>query len=81
VGGGTKLKYAMEQVNAKESFDRMIIISDEESQDGIGAVNGKTYILNVATYKNGIGYNKNVTHIHGFSENSLKFISELEKSF
>lgn len=78
-GGSTKLKAAMESINAKEKYDRMVIISDEESEDGIGKINNLGYMINVASYQNGVNYNKNVTHINGFSENVVNFIIENEK--
>lgn len=78
-GGGTYLKKSMEAINAKESFDRLIVISDEESQDGVGEFKAPTYILNVSTSKNGVGYQNKVTHIHGFSESSLNYIQQLER--
>ncbi len=79
-GGGTYLKKSMTAINAKEKYDRMIIFTDEQSQDGIAQFNGKGYICNVASYQNGVGYGDNCVHINGFSEASLRFICELEKS-
>lgn len=78
-GGSTRLKASMDSINAKENYDRMIVISDEQSEDGIGKIKGKGYMLNVAGYQNGVNYDKNTTHISGFSENVVNFIVELEK--
>lgn len=60
------------------SFDRLIVITDEQSRDDVVFKAGvKTYIINVACNKNGIGYG-NCTHIDGFSERVLDFIHENE---
>lgn len=75
-GGGTFLKRAMEEVNAQEQYDQMIIFTDEQSSDGIGEFKSKGFICNVAAYQNGVGYGKsNVTHINGFSESVMEFIA------
>lgn len=41
------------------------------------APNGKGYLINVASAKNGVGYGR-WTHIDGFSEAVLTFIAEHE---
>lgn len=76
-GGGTQLRKSMDAINAKETCDRTIVFSDEESEDGVGEFQGRGYMCNVASYKNGIGYDKCI-HIHGFSEASLAFIQQFE---
>lgn len=38
----------------------------------------KAYMINVASYRNGVGYGK-WTHIDGFSEGVLRWIEEYEK--
>ncbi len=76
-GGGTQLRKSMDAINAKEKCDRTIVFSDEESEDGVGNFQGRGYMCNVASTKNGIGYDKCI-HIHGFSEASLAFIQEYE---
>lgn len=62
----------------KESFDRLIVISDEQSQDSIPTVAGKAYMLNVASNKNGVGYGKWI-HLDGFSEAVVQYIIAYEK--
>lgn len=62
----------------KEGYDRIIIITDEQSHQTLSNPNGKGYVINVASYQNGIGYNK-WTHMDGWSESVLTFISEYEK--
>ena len=41
------------------------------------APKGKGYVINVASYKNGVGYGK-WTHIDGWSESVIEYIRELE---
>lgn len=58
-------------------YDRLIIITDEQSHQTLSAPLGKGYVINVATYKNGIGYGK-WTHIDGWSEAVVDYIQTLE---
>ena len=78
----TELKEAILHVNkVHPDYDRLIVITDEQSQTGSANVlpNSKGYIINVASYQNGIDYKANgFVSISGFSENVLKFIKELE---
>jgi hypothetical protein len=82
--GGTDIQrstnYAVESNN--RPFDRVIIITDEQSS---GSYFSKEvlkiphkYIVNVATYQNGIEYG-NFIHINGFSDGIFKYIAEYEK--
>lgn len=78
---GTQLIDAIRQVNAKVKYDRIIVISDEQAasdKNRLPDPNGKGYMINVASAKNGIGYGK-WTHIDGFSESVLRFIGEIER--
>lgn len=79
VGGGTEIGRTIKTINAKEDYDRLILITDEQSRDNIINPKGKGYIINVAAYENGIGYG-NWLHINGFSEAILDYINEYEKS-
>lgn len=75
--GGTYLKRAMDSLAIKEpDADRLIIITDEESADGIGQSKYPlgTWIVNVASYKPVLIVSKNVRRIFGFSERILDFI-------
>jgi hypothetical protein len=60
--------------------DRLIVITDEQATTGgIPAPVAKhAYMINVASYKNGVGYGK-WTHIDGFSESVLRWIHETEQ--
>lgn len=63
----------------REGYDRIIVITDEQSHQVIsGPGEGKSgYFVNVASYQNGIGYGR-WTHIDGWSENILRYIQEIE---
>jgi hypothetical protein len=77
-GGGTYTQKALD-LAAREGYDRIIVITDEQSHQRIAPpVAGATgYVMNVATYRNGIGYGA-WTHLDGFSEALLQYITVLE---
>lgn len=69
------------QANVPEwrSLDRMIVITDEQSHDRVGAAwCPKAYMVNVGTYQNGVGYGNGWTHIDGWSERIIDYIREHE---
>jgi hypothetical protein len=70
---------AVTYIDENCEYDRIIIITDEQSHDPIPNPKGKGYIINVASYKNGIGYGP-WTHINGWSESIFDFIIENEKN-
>jgi 60 kDa SS-A/Ro ribonucleoprotein len=74
---GTYLGAALDAV--EERYDRIIVITDEQSHDRITTPRGKGYVINVASARNGIGYGPWV-HIDGFSEAVINYIRELENS-
>jgi hypothetical protein len=76
---GTYLGKAVEELNRKEKYDRLIVITDEQAHDTVPAANGKGYVINVASYKNGVGYGK-WTHIDGWSESVIDYIRALEQT-
>lgn len=77
--GGTCLGRALSDVARAERDHaaRTIVITDEQSHDRVPAPNGKGYVINVASARNGVGYGK-WTHIDGFSESVVSFLHELE---
>jgi hypothetical protein len=77
--GATRLGKAIEQLNQKEKYDRLIVITDEQSHDTVAAPKGRGYVINVASHKNGVGYGK-WTHIDGWSESVVEYIRELEQA-
>lgn len=87
---GTALFDAVAHVNAKVTYDRLVVITDEQATDAsrfgywirgkqstMPAPKGKGYVINVASARNGVGYGDWV-HIDGFSEAVLTYIRESE---
>lgn len=82
--GGTFLGKALSAINEEVPHDRLIVITDEQSHDRVHGrvrdpIADKAYMINVASYRNGVGYGK-WTHIDGFSERVLSFIVEHESA-
>ncbi len=76
---GTYLGKAAEQLNQGERYDRLIVITDEQVHDTVPSPRGKGYVINVASYKNGVGYGR-WTHIDGWSESVVEYIRLLEQT-
>ncbi len=72
---GTYLGQAVNDVAGR--YDRLIVITDEQAHDSVPGPKGKGYVINVASYKNGVGYGK-WTHIDGWSESVVEYIRALE---
>ncbi len=80
--GGTHLNVAMEFVEkqaVREPYDRIVVMTDEQSAHRVPAPTGRGYMVNVASAKNGVGYGP-WTHIDGWSEAVIEYIRELEAS-
>jgi len=77
IHGGTYLAGALSKIE-RLSYDRLIVITDEQAHDNVGDPKGNGYIINVAAYKNGVGYGK-WNHIDGWSEAILDYINVFEK--
>lgn len=73
---GTSLGNAVKKMN-EIGYDRLIVITDEQSHDKVSDPVGDGYMINVASYKNGVGYHK-WTHIDGWSEAIVRYIQALE---
>jgi Mg-chelatase subunit ChlD len=76
---GTHLGAALKQVEAevREGYDRLVVITDEQSHDSVPAPKGVGYVINVASAQNGVGYGA-WTHVDGWSEAVVDYIAELE---
>ena len=74
--GGTYLGKALSEI--AEPYDRLIVITDEQSHDTVPSPKAKGYMINVASFKNGVGYGK-WTHIDGWSDSVIEYIRELER--
>jgi hypothetical protein len=75
----TQLGNAIERLNRNEKCDRLIVITDEQAHGRVPAPSGKGYLINVASYKNGVGYGKWM-HIDGWSEAVIAYIRDLEET-
>lgn len=77
--GGTDLGHAVKTVNGI-NCDRLIVITDEQSSSRVpDPVCKKSYMINVASYKNGVGYGP-WTHIDGWSDSIVTYIQALENT-
>jgi len=75
--GGTNLGAALDAV--KEKYDRILVITDEQSHDRVPAPKGRGYVINVASARNGVGYGA-WSHIDGWSEAVIEYVRELERA-
>src|SRR6266567_9150839 len=75
---GTLLGNAVAWLNKSECYDRLIVITDEQAHDTVPHPKGKGYVINVASYKNGVGYG-NWTHIDGWSESVVEYVRTVEE--
>lgn len=73
----TYLGQAVATINEKETYNRLIVLTDEQSHDAVPNAKAKGYLINVAANKNGIGYGA-WTHIDGWSEAVFDYIKENE---
>jgi fructose-specific component phosphotransferase system IIB-like protein len=72
---GTYLGKAVSGI--EEKYDRLIVITDEQAHDTVPSPKARGYVINVASYKNGVGYGKWV-HIDGWSEAIIEYIRAAE---
>lgn len=76
--GGTDIREAVHSASMYK-HDRIIVITDEQSQTSVSDPLGLGYFINVASYEHGIGYGK-WTNITGFSEAIVSYIQAKERS-
>lgn len=78
LNSGTDLGGALNLMFAKD-YQRLIVLTDEQSATSVPQPKrGLNYMINVASYQNGVGYG-NWVHIDGFSESVVKFIQAHEQ--
>jgi 60 kDa SS-A/Ro ribonucleoprotein len=75
---GTDLGGAVRYANHR-GYDRLIVLTDEQSASLVDNPVGRGYMINVAAYKNGVGYG-DWLHIDGFSEAVVDYIQQHEAS-
>jgi hypothetical protein len=74
--GGTQLGKAVAEVDRKDT--RLIVFTDEQAHDPVGAPKGVGYMVNVASYQRGVGHGP-WRRIDGFSEKILDWIIASEQ--
>ena len=72
---GTYLGRALGELD--EKYDRVIVITDEQSHDAVPNPRARGYVINVASFQNGVGYGKWV-HIDGWSDSVIEYIRAAE---
>jgi 60 kDa SS-A/Ro ribonucleoprotein len=72
---GTYLGKALQGLD--EKYDRLIVITDEQSHDPVPNPKARGYMINVASYQNGVGYGP-WTHIDGWSDSVIEYIRAAE---
>ena len=72
---GTYLGQALKGID--EKYDRLIVITDEQSHDPVPNPKARGYMLNVASYQNGVGYGSWM-HIDGWSDSVIEYIRAAE---
>ncbi len=86
IHSGTRLGVALGQLNTfmynndlGSIKDRLIVITDEQCDSNVPSpIAKRAYMINVASYRNGIGYGDRWTHIDGFSEGVIRYIVGVE---
>ena len=74
---GTYLGKALGEID--EKYDRLIVITDEQSHDSVPNPKARGYVINVASFQNGVGYGKWM-HIDGWSDSVIEYIRAAEPS-
>src|SRR5260221_4786574 len=72
---GTYLGKALGEID--EKYDRLIVITDEQSHDAVPNPKARGYVINVASFQNGVGYGKWI-HIDGWSDSVIEYIRAAE---
>lgn len=74
---GTYLGQALTALRQFGTFDRVLVVTDEQSHDRVGPPDGKGFIINVAPYQRGVGEGP-WTRIDGWSERVLDYVRAVE---
>lgn len=77
--GGTNIGKAVSGVNANTKYDRLVVMTDEQSSDVVPSPKGKGYMVNVAAYEHGVSTGSGWENITGFSEAVITYIQAIEK--
>ena len=74
----TYLGAALTNMVAQDKFDRIIVLTDEQSRDALPLFDGRVYIINVASTRNGVASAGRVERINGWSEAVFDYIQRSE---
>ena len=77
--GGTHLGQALQAMSQTDKYNRIIVLTDEQSRDTIPQIDGNVYIINVASNQNGVASQGRVERINGWSEAVFDFIQRSEE--
>ncbi len=72
---GTMLGKALHGI--EEQYDRLIVITDEQSHDPVPNPKARGYMINVASFQNGVGYGAWM-HVDGWSDSVIEYIRAAE---
>jgi 60 kDa SS-A/Ro ribonucleoprotein len=72
---GTYLGKALGKIT--EQYERLIVITDEQSHDAVPNPRTRGYVINVASYQNGVGYGAWI-QIDGWSDSVIEYIRAAE---
>ncbi len=76
--GTTRLGRALRRIN-RLPHERLIVFTDEQVHDTLPPPRARrAWMVNVAPYRNGVGYGRHWLHVDGFSAAVLHYIHELE---
>jgi hypothetical protein len=81
-GGGTSMWNAVRQAGAKRRNRIMVVITDEQTEDSGRYADANAdllIIVNVASHQNGVGYEKGVIHVNGWSDSVISWLREYLK--
>jgi hypothetical protein len=82
IGGGTLMWTAIREAAQNRHNRVMVVITDEETSDSgkyADANSSLLVIINVASYQFGVGYEKGVVHINGWSDSTIDWLREFLK--
>jgi len=78
-GGGTNMWESIRSAAKERRYKVMIVITDEQTMDSgsySDANSDLLVIINVASYQNGVGYEKGIVHINGWSDSVIYWLRE-----
>jgi len=73
----TQLGAALEALHRSVAYERILVVTDEQSHDRVGPPQGLGYVINVAAYRHGVG-DGDWVRIDGWSERVLDYVIALE---